>query len=308
MTDDGPEHRRGGLRPTVIDVNLRKAARPHAAKSAPTVMPGSAPVRLSIDPADLQRLAPNASSEVLAAAISLLGSLIPAHLSDRQALFWAQDLQEMHGRLVEDNLELMRDPLLREIPTHLKRLRDLLVRFDLESILTKSGLLTEAFRRVSGRIDTGAELQSARVEIEQLLHLLTGALDGLVDLKSRLDLRAEQLKPLGGRVEAASLAAAYLAETTGPKLQSAFQERRKSLSTTLIQIRSAEVQHAAQSSLPARLVVAIQNIALVALPAWLERLANFQAKLASSHRPSLTEARELNFRLADLIPLFTQTE
>lgn len=317
MTDEGPDQPTGPLRPTVIAVGPRKAIAPKAATAkvdlprtatSPTLMPGSAPVRLAVDPAHLQRLAPKAGPATLDAARQMLSALIPAHMTDRQALFWAQDLQELHGKMVEDHLALMRDPLLRDMPTHLKRLQNLLFRFDLEAICTKGGLLSGVFRSTSRVIDTPAELQSARDEIEQLLRLLSGALEGLVTLKSRLELGAERMQSLGDRVEGASLAAAYLAETADPRLALAFLERHRSLATTLIQIRSAQVQHPLQAGLPARLVLAIQNIALVALPAWLERLALFQRKLASDHRPSLTEARDLSFRLADLMPLFPQPE
>jgi len=292
-------------RPTVIEVAPRK---PAGRATTPTVMPGSTPVRLVVDRDRLQRLDPKAGAATLACAEAILSNLIPAHLTNRQALFWAQDLQEEHGRLVGDHLDLMRHPQLRQVPAHLQRLQSLLMRFDLQAMTAKAGLLAGVFRAASGVIDTPAELQAARAEIDHLLHLLSGAMEGLADLKSRLDLRAAKLADLGNRVEAATLAAAYLAEAAPGPLTHAFAERRGSLAATLIHIRSAEFQHVQQSSLPARLVLAIQNLALVALPAWLERLAHFQAKLERGTRPSLTEARDLTFRLTNLIPLFPQME
>lgn len=293
------------LRPTVMPVAPRP---PAATRPAPTLMPGSAPLRLTVETERLVRLAPTAGPEALAAAHSLLAALIPAHLTDRHALFWAQDLQEAHAQLVQDRLALLRDPLLREIPTHLDRLRDLLSRLDLGALCRPGGLWTGVFRKTSRVIDTPGELQAARAEMDHLLRLLAGALEPLVDLKARLDQGAARMQPLAHKIEAASLAAAYLAETAAPHLTRAFQERRTSLSTSLVQIRTAEAQHVLHTALPARLVVAIQNLVLVALPAWLERLSQFQGKLESGRSPSLTEARDLGFRLADLMPLFPQPE
>lgn len=321
MPQDPPDPPPKPLRATVMPDAPRKAvtqARKTAPQNplgqatalprlSPTAMPGTTPERLTVSPDDLRRLAPKARPATLEAAAALLTRLIPAHLSDRDALFWAQDLQEAHAALVNDRLELLRAPDLREVPVHLARLKALLGRFDLTALCSK-GLLSAAFRKASRVIDTAEEIAAARIEINELLTLLTAALEGLAALKSRLEAQAVALQALEAQVEAAVIAAAYLAEAAAPHLSRSFQDRRHSLGLTLLQIRTGQAQHPVEASLPARLVVAIQNIALVALPAWLESLAQFQARLKSSHAPSLTEARDLTYRLADLMPLFPQPE
>lgn len=317
MAQDPPDRPPKPLRATVMPEGPGKPlARKPAPKSpeagalprlAPTAMPGSAPQRLAVAPDQLRRLAPKAAPAMLEAAMALLTRLVPAHLSDRDALFWAQDLQEDHAALVNDRLALLRAPELREVPVHLARLKALLGRFDLTALCSK-GLMSAAFRKASRVIDTGEEIQAARVEIAELMAHLTGALDGLAALKSRLEAQALALQALAVKVEAALIAAAFLAEAAPPHLTRSFQDRRHSLGLTLVQIRTADLQHPVEASLPARLVVAIQNIVLVALPAWLESLGHFQSRLDRGMGPSLTEARDLTFRLADLIPLFPQME
>lgn len=284
-----------------------RAAQPDRPRT-PTAMPGTAPARIALDEALLARAAPGVAEPVVAEARAILSKVIPAHLDDRATLFWGQDLQKTHRALLDERLKLLKSPLLRETPLHLSRLRDLLMRLDPETLAKPGGVMAASFRQLSRTVDTPEELAAARAEIEVLLRLLAEAGEGLATLRAQLVPQGERLAELGDRVEAMALAAAYLAETADPRFARSLRERRDSLRATAIQIRSGQMLHEGEADLPARLVLAIQNLALVALPAWLQNLALFEARLASGRPPSLTDARDLTFRLHDMLSLFPRTE
>ena len=191
---------------------------------------------------------------------------------------------------------------------HLARLRQILASIDPEALAVPGGLGTQAFRRLSRLIDTPDEVAEARAEIDALLRLLTEAQTGLMGLRDQLQRHAMALQTIEAQVEAQALAAGWLALHAAPEHRRSFAERRSSLLATLLQIRSAALQLANDTEMPTRLILAVQTIALVALPAWLERLSHLQTRLAQGRTPTPTEARELAFRLNDLLPLFPRTE
>ncbi|MBC7477378.1 MAG: hypothetical protein H7317_04695, partial [Pseudorhodobacter sp.] len=221
---------------------------------------------------------------------------------------WGQDLQVAHRDLMQERLAVSQAPLLRETTSHLTRLRQILSSIDPEALAPPGGIGTHAFRRLSRLIDTPDELARARGEIDALLRLLTPAQTGLMTLRDQLQRHATALQTMEAQVEAQALAAGWLTQNAAPEHCRSFADRRNSLAATLLQIRSATLQLTNDIVMPSRLILAVQTIALVALPAWLDRLSHLQNRLSQGRTPTPTEARELAFRLNDLLPLFPRTE
>lgn len=277
------------FRPTVMG-EVRAKPPNSAPQLGPTLMPGHTPERFEPDLSDLTR-----DAGLAEAASGILRGLIPDHITPRLALSWGQALQETHRDQMADRLALSRAPVLQETTAHLARLRAILSRIDPEALSAPS-LATRMLAPLTRLIDTPAELTAARAEIEMLLRFLSQAQVGLHAHREALETHAASLHDLGSQIEAMALAARWLA-AHAPQARS-FEDRAESLRATLIQIRSAELQLTAEVELPSRLILAVQNIALVALPAWLEQLSRL------GPRPSPTETRALAFRLHDLFPLF----
>jgi hypothetical protein len=77
-----------------------------------------------------------------------------------------------------------------------------------------------------------------------------------------------------------------------------------SLSATAAQMRQGDALHRLQLQQPLDLIGIIQNVALVALPGFLAGLAALLA-LATSRGASPTEARDMSWRLRDLLTQLT---
>lgn len=269
------------LKPTVIGAVRRKTL-------SPTLMPGTTPGRFQPEAAEL-----TGSDAAVTAALEMLRALVPAHFGAKQALFWGQEAQEDHRALTGQAVALSQAPALRETSAHLSRLRDILARIDLEA-MAERGFGARIMARVNRLIDTPAELAEARGEIETLLRLLTQGQEALIAHQAALSAQARAMEALATRIEALALAAGWLASHTAEAR--ALQDRRASLMASLVQLRANLIQTTSDAELPARLILAVQNIALVALPAWLSQAARGPR--------SLTEARDLAFRLHDIFPLF----
>ncbi|MBI3674767.1 MAG: hypothetical protein HY245_15370, partial [Rhizobiales bacterium] len=165
------------------------------------------------------------------------------------------------------------------------------------------GVVGHYLKHLSRKIDTPEELDAARVELGQLVKLMGAALDGLLDHKEKLDRHMGRIDDLGNEVEAASLAAEFLSvhlRGTAPKLSQRFVERGLSLTQTVAQIRSGASMRQAQIEQPLRLVGAVQNVALVMLPAWLESIASVMT-LAQIRKPTATEAGELAYKIGNIL-------
>ena len=106
------------------------------------------------------------------------------------------------------------------------------------------------------------------------------------------------------QVEASAIGALFLAERLrqdDAALAQCFVERSMSLTQTLAQMRQAGSTQELQIEQPIRLIGAIQNVALVVMPAFIGSIASIATLGASKTTISPTEAGELAYRLRDII-------
>lgn len=272
----------------------------------PTAIPGTARTRIEVAARDLQALSPGAAAPVYEQARALVGTFVVAKGAQRKAILWGHGLQKAHGELITEMLALARSPVLRQVEGHLARMMDLLGSIDLMAVCGHggTGVVGRLFQNINSRIDTPDELAKVQPELEQLLTLMHAALDPLLDLKDRLLRLSGSMDETAAQVEAAAIGALFLSERLGQEnaaLAQRFAERSMSLTRTLAQLRQADSTRELQIEQPIRLIGAIQNVALVVMPAFMGSIASIATLGASKTTVSSTEASELAYRLRDII-------
>ena len=272
----------------------------------PTAIPGAERKRIEVAVSDLQALSPGAAAGVYQQARALVGAFVVDKASQRKAILWGHNLQQVHGDLVTEMLALARSPVLRQVEGYLARMMDILGSIDLMAVCGHGGdsLVGRLFQGINSRIDTPGELAQAQAELEQLLALMGGALAPLLDLKDRLLRLSGSMEGTAAQVEASAIGALFLAERLrqdDAALAQSFVERSMSLTQTLAQMRQAGSTQELQIEQPIRLIGAIQNVALVVMPAFIGSIASIATLGASKTTISPTEAGELAYRLRDII-------
>lgn len=272
----------------------------------PTAIPGTARTRIEVSARDLQALSPGAAAPVYEQARALVGTFVVTKAAQRKAILWGHDLQKSHGELITEMLALARSPVLRQVEVHLARMMDLLGSIDLMAVCGHGGIgvVGRLLQNINSRIDTPDELAQVQPELEQLLTLMHAALNPLLDLKDRLLRLSGSMDETAAQVEAAAIGALFLSERLSQEdaaLAQRFAERSMSLTQTLAQMRQADSTRELQIEQPIRLIGAIQNVALVVMPAFIGSIASIATLAASKTKVSPTEAGELAFRLREII-------
>ena len=288
-----------------VPVPMPAASAPAPDPARPTTVRGTRRERVAATPRELSALAPEATAATCQAAARLLAGTVVETMTERKAVLWGHDLQQAYGDLMGATLALAQDPLAEQARAHVDRMTQILAAIDLMAVCGhgKGGLLAHVVRAMNDRLDTPADLAQALGELQLLLERLGAATQRLAGLADRLQRHAGAIARLEGDVDAAALAALYLArhaEAEAPELSRRFTDRAMSLSATVAQIRQGDSLHRLQLQQPLDLISVIQNVALVSLPGFLTGLAALLA-LAKSRGASPTEARDMSYRLRDLL-------
>ena len=288
---DGPARRAPAVKPVIRQ---------------PTAMPGTERRRIEVSVRDLQALSPGAKTMLYERARALVGAFVLDRAAQRKAILWGHDLQQTHGGLVTEMLDLARSPVLRQVDGYLARMMDILGSIDLMAVCGHGGdsVMGRLFQGINSRIDTPSELARAQAELEQLLTLVAAALDPLLDLKDRLLRLSNSMQGTAEQVEASAIGALFLSERlrqNDTALAQRFAERSMSLTQPLAQMRQTGSTQELQIEQPMRIIGAIQNVALVVMPAFIGSIASIATLGARKTTISPTEAGELAYRLRDII-------
>jgi len=311
--------RPGGLHPTVISKPAGSKApkakqaklTPQAPRThvvvAPTAIPGTERKRIVVTNGDLRALSPQASARVVDEAARIVELFSPDTANERQAVLWGHDAQQRYGEHVARAVELSQSKVLTRTAHYLRRMVELLAAIDVEAAsgaVAGEGLLARTLRRANARIDTTEELERARIEINQLVGLTGAALEDLLSLRQALERLDGDIARTADAIEASALAAQFLSDYLRNKreeLSRRFLERSMSLTQSLVQLRGSASAASLQAEQPLRLITAIQNVVLVSLPDLLGSFAALNTLVRSGRRPTHTEAREIAFRLSDIL-------
>ncbi len=300
------------LQPSASQPPGSQASPPQAAApgvATPTVVAGVRRQRIQVGMAELQALAPGAPMPVYDAAVRMVREVVDARMSDRRAVLWGHDVQKAYGDRVTGTFSLAQDPVVEQARAWVGRMSAILRDIDVMAVCGhgKGGLLGTLAKAVGNRIDTPRELSSALDELRLLLERTGGAIDRLLQLKERLQQHIDAIARIEVEIEASALAALFLSghfATRSPELAQAFTDRSMSLTATLAQMRQNDPIYRLQLQQPLQLISAIQNVALVSLPACVAGMSALLA-LLSNRGASPTEARDMHYQLRDLIGQLT---
>lgn len=245
-------------------------------RAPPSVVPGTIRRGVEVSAAQLAQRFPGALPETLLQVKHLLRDTVVETLSAAQAARWGDEAQRGYGELVDASLAIIHAPALQASLRHVARLHALLGAVAEQwQAPARSGL-----RFWKSDAGPAQALQASQGELGQLRQHLSDALPALRTLQAELQAISGQLAPLAVRLDAWGLAAQYLADTmdaaqgaaADPRAQ-ALAQRAGALANTVLHIHSgALLRHSSQQSLDA-LVHRIQDTVLLALPAWMEKVA-----------------------------------
>lgn len=307
-----PKERTRALRPATSAPAPEPSSQqqsPAPAVATPTVVAGVRRERIQVGVAQLQALAPGAPLPVYETAVQKIREVVDARMSDRRAVLWGHDAQKAYGERVTGTFSLAQDPVIEQARAWVGRMTAILCDIDVLAVCGhgKSGLLGTLAKAVGNRIDTPRELSSALDELRLLLERTGGAIDRLLQLKERLQQHIDAIAAIEVEIEAAALSALFLSghfATRSPGLAQVFTDRSMSLTATLAQMRQNDPLCRTQLQQPLQLISAIQNVALVSLPACIAGMSALLA-LLSTRGASPTEARDMHYQLRDLIGQLT---
>lgn len=318
-----PETKTGKLRPTVIDhlgggagtapsaggaMAPSESRHPAAPRGfGPTAVPGVERKRIPATLEEFKKLSPGASPDVLEKALRLVYTYVEEEATDRTAVLWGQRSQEDYSELVSGNLSLSQADALVTATGYLNRMTGILRSIDIEAVAADTrggGAIGEYLKGLNKKIDTFDELEAARVELEQLVKLMSAVLGELLDLRERIERQSRRIDEIGDDVDAAAVAAQFLSDyesKRSPQLSRRFFERSMSLTQSAIQIRGSTAIRAAQIEYPLRLIDAIQNVVLVTLPGWLGSIASLSVLFQGQRMLTQTQTGELARQLRTIV-------
>lgn len=273
----------------------------------PTAIPGVERRRLEVDSQELRRLFPLATTGVLRQVADLLEAFVLEGANKRIAVLWGHAQQQDYSDLVSRILQLSQDRLLVKVAGYINRMITILNSIDLEAVAATGqigGVFGQYLKRLNAKIDSPDELETARLELDQLVRLMGASLEPLLELKQTQEKLSLRIDGLGDSLEAASLAAEFLSQrlqAERPDLARRFLDRSLSLIQTVAQIRGSGAIRQAQTEQPLHLIASIQNVALVLIPAWLGSLAALTAAMRGQQRLTPTEAGEIAYQLRDIL-------
>ena len=310
-------------RPTVIDKPLvttrkkpsdgsedRPALPGLVTVTMPTAVPGVERKRMTIALTDIRKLAPDVAPRVAERTRQLLQRFVFEGLKDREAVMWGYRVQQDYSDLVSQSLALTQHDLCKRVTGYVGRITEVLGLVDIQALCESDpagGWLGQYLRKANRRVDTFEEFEAVRIELSQLVMLMSGALDPLLALKAAIEQHSRRIDELGDDTEAYALAAEVAASHLRQSQQSLsqrFLERSLSLTQTAAQIRGSAPMREIWSEQPLRLIGAIQNGALVQVPQWLGDIAWLNAMQQGRNKATPTQATELASQLHNILQLF----
>lgn len=280
--------------------------------NTPTAVPGHKRERIEVSVSDLQKFNPGTNLSVLETAVRLIQTTNVENLTDREAIFWGQELQSSYSQLVTTCLTKSQAPVLIKVSGYISRMMEILGSIDLKKVCglgssSPDGVISRLVKRATASIDSLEELSQAQVELVQLVNLMSSQLTDLLDLKDELGRMMQRIDNLGDEVEAKAIVAAFLADYlkkqpgTKGELHQRLEERSMSLIQTLGQIRSSGSMRESQVEQPLRLISAVQHTALVMVPGWLSSVVSLKTMLEGQSKPTVTEIGELSDQMQQIV-------
>ena len=272
-----------------VDVRLGRISAETVCRPMPALVPrvpsqmnGTVRRAVSINSDALARLLPGVPASRLGDVADLMGSVVLDALTPVRAASWGDGAQRAYAEFVNDALVCAREPALEEGTQRLQRLHALLGEFA-SALEPEVSTFRSLLRRQSS---PRALLDKHRVELDQLRRHLDEVLPKIEAGRGAHAALAERAARLSVSLQNHALAAQALAALAAPSdagLERVFVERGMSLVRAVAQLRESELLRTALAERVDTLVITIRDVALCALPAWVE-----QATYAGSATPTET--------------------
>ncbi len=276
---------------------------PPATVSGPTTVSGTRRERIEATLGAIQALSPASSVNTCKAAAQMIEAFPVGKANDRRAVLWGHELQKSYSERITKTLALAQEPLIEQARTHVARMMEILGAIDLMAVYGhgKSGIFGALTRSMNNSIDTAEELESALSELRLLVDRLGTAIERLLGLADRVREHADVIRQLESDMQAAAVAAVFLSDYFAHEqleLAQRFTDRAMSLTASIVQLQQGETVRRIQIEQPLQLINTIQNVALVALPAF---IANLTGLLTATKKASFTEASDASHQLRDIL-------
>ncbi len=294
--------------PTAFPVHEASAPAPASFVAKPTCMPGTIRQRIPVTLAELQKKQAQIQQPVLEEALRLLQGFSPDIANDETAIYWGHETQKRNSEIASRSLALSQSEIVTTTSRHIARMVELLGLVRLEKVFeTGSGFFANMFRAATHDIDTPKELEEAMREIGQIVSLVTGSIQQLLDLKTKVEALSTEVEKICTEAQAASIAADCIADYfTGlsrPDLAQRFTERSMSLTATIAQIQSGSSIRSIQIEQPLQLINIVQNVVLVTLPGLIGDIAAMQTMMQGSRKPTPTQISELSGKMKSTLQI-----
>lgn len=300
--------------PSAMSAAKPPTQQPTSRPSAPTLVQGTQRVRIPVTIAQLQYANIGVKDSVLEAAKTMIEQFNVDTATDSTVVLWGNDIQQAYAALVQECLTLSQDKKLDKVRGYVNRMIEVLSLIDLARVcgLAKAhgtGLFGGLFTSNEQKkiVDTPEELEHAQKELGQLTQKMSDQLATLLAVKAEFERVSNAIDAAGDKAEAAAVAAQFLAEhikSSVPAKHDLIQRlltRSASLLQTTVQIRGSDAVRKVQIEQPLQLIEAVQKVANVSMPAWLNNIVMLTTMLRQKRKPTATEVGEIGGETQALI-------
>ncbi len=291
--------------PTVTSSNIvlqDESPTKEVSKVQPTKMAGFERDRLPVTMEEFRKANPEIPYNLSSKAYQMVIETDIAHILSSSALIWQTAIQKQYSDKVMLLLEHTEHESIAKASFLINRVTEILGAIDLHGVCEyeKDGMISKLLKHANKEYDTPEELHEAENELKQLCQLLSKHLQKLILLQQKLDTLNREIVTLATEVNAAQIAANFLADylhkskLSDAKIADQFLERSMSLLHTQTQIVENEAAREVQLMLPSQLITMIQNTVLVMLPDWLGSISSIRSMLESNKKVTITEVEEIS--------------
>lgn len=251
-------------------------------------MPGTIRKGLEVTTHDLEIRFPGATPETIKRAMVVLKGTIVETLNGATCSQWGFHLQSEYTKLVDESLGLTSSASVRDGMRHAARLFVLLS----EVATAFQGDGSKGMFNWKKTATPWEKLAEVRVELDQLRTYLGSILGELRTTQTRLEGISDELMDYTHELDAASIAAQFLADHLGASDARAQHLQGQSLTLAKMIAHITEGVLLRKSTIDEidALADKIQESILVTLPAWIERIA------LTSQKTSVTDTERYTLR------------
>jgi hypothetical protein len=235
-----------------------------------SVMPGTVRKTLKVEINELKQKFPATDIKVLRAAEVILGRIVVETLSNTQCVQWGVDIQKKHTSIVDESLKLTENKTVQDSLRHMGRLYEIL-----DSIASRFSSSDQGLKFWKKLKSPWEDFNDNRAEIDQIRNILSNAGAAITDIETKLKQLSNKSTQLIVDLDASSIASEYLSGMQGMQesKSSPLLARSMALKQTVAHIKQGVTLRQANVNDISGLAMNIQDVILITLPGWIEKVA-----------------------------------